>query len=265
MERRTGMKEHAWNELLAEKPWASPAPLREQLYSSPPKGEGFLMRTPETAVLKGILLHIVETKESIPPSDKPLVQAALELSEQVHKDDKRRDQTPYVNHPIRIAIREAQAEGVTPMHLMIDLLHDAKEDHGISQQDITTYFHDRHAIPLETAEQTAEEIYFGIDALDKDPYEEKLSINEYHNRLNQAHLQRPQLHLWRKKYLDRKDNYLTDFIRAMNNEADDKAKQAIDDYEEKVALTVPFIAQHEPQELFSLKETLDLGERLKAA
>jgi hypothetical protein len=66
---------------------------------------------------------------SRPDADRRRMEQALELAARLHADD-RRDQEPYVNHLLRVAIRIMSHYGVRDADVVCAaLLHDAVEDH----------------------------------------------------------------------------------------------------------------------------------------
>ncbi len=66
---------------------------------------------------------------SWPDADRRRMERALELAARLHAGD-RRDQEPYVNHLLRVAIRIMSHYGVRDADVVCAaLLHDAVEDH----------------------------------------------------------------------------------------------------------------------------------------
>ena len=67
--------------------------------------------------------------EAFPPADRVQLEEALELAAVLHADD-RRVREPYLNHPLRVAIRIIRYYGIRDVDVLIAaLLHDAVEDH----------------------------------------------------------------------------------------------------------------------------------------
>jgi len=68
--------------------------------------------------------------ESWPGDDRRRLNRALELASRLHADD-RREREPYINHPLRVAIRIMSHYGVRDADVVsAALLHDVVEDHA---------------------------------------------------------------------------------------------------------------------------------------
>src|SRR5581483_9171299 len=63
-------------------------------------------------------------------ADRHRLEDALELASQLHRGDRRQNE-PYINHPLRVAIRIMSHYGIRdPDVIVAALLHDAVEDHA---------------------------------------------------------------------------------------------------------------------------------------
>jgi hypothetical protein len=67
--------------------------------------------------------------EEFPPADRATLEEALALAARLHATD-RRSREPYLNHPLRVAIRIIRYYGIRDVDVLTAaLLHDAVEDH----------------------------------------------------------------------------------------------------------------------------------------
>jgi hypothetical protein len=102
------------------------------------------MRATERRLLAAMPLHAITTlhgetglrerltieAEGFPAADRDRINRALDLAARVHAHD-RRQREPYLNHPLRVAIRIISHFGVRdPDVVCAALLHDAVEDHA---------------------------------------------------------------------------------------------------------------------------------------
>lgn len=76
-------------------------------------------------------------------TDMYLVFKALEFAADKHRDQRRKDKeaTPYINHPIRVAMQVLEQENITdPAILCAALLHDTIEDTETSADELEQVF-----------------------------------------------------------------------------------------------------------------------------
>jgi hypothetical protein len=108
----------------------------------PATGEG--MSPSERRLLAAMPLHAITTlhgetglrerlaieADSFPAADRDRITRALDLAARLHAHD-RRQREPYLNHPLRVAIRIISHYGVHDPDIVCGaLLHDAVEDHA---------------------------------------------------------------------------------------------------------------------------------------
>src|SRR5580765_7621133 len=68
-------------------------------------------------------------REILPSGQLPLVETALRLAAQAHKDQVRDDGTPYIIHPIRVALIVVEQLSIRNAEtICVALLHDTIED-----------------------------------------------------------------------------------------------------------------------------------------
>lgn len=80
-------------------------------------------------------------KESISNS---MVQKAIELATEKHKDQKDKGGADYINHPLRV-MRSVQAKGFSETAIIAAILHDTVEDTDLTIQDVAKEFGDKVA------------------------------------------------------------------------------------------------------------------------
>ena len=73
--------------------------------------------------------------------DMPLIQEAITYADQQHKEQKRKDGSPYIIHPLAVAAIVAEF-GLDTDAIIAALLHDCIEDTNSSHSDIAARFGD---------------------------------------------------------------------------------------------------------------------------
>ena len=71
----------------------------------------------------------------------PSIPAALEFAKESHSDQARKDGSPYIGHPLRVALRLLETGGLKgPDLLCAALLHDVVEDCGVELAQVRELF-----------------------------------------------------------------------------------------------------------------------------
>jgi hypothetical protein len=241
---------------LAKEPWRSDAPLRTQLSRRPYRGEGFLFHAGT-----GQLLRTLTTLTQHSP-DAEFIRDVAAFADKTHAHDRRKDdETPYVHHLLRGAIRLALLGANSDM-LAAYLLHDTVEDHNVTLDDmkrnkyLRKYAADGRLRMLHEV-ATAMSIKRGTTKLDEDTYHGNIkAINDKY-----AHI-----HPWFLKGIDRDDNTKADLSLAIRHGNPIWAAELVRDYRYKTRVVMSFIETHEPGSavIDMLTDSWNLGGELMA-
>lgn len=79
-------------------------------------------------------------KSNLNEDDQRLLREAFEMAAEAHKQQRRKDGTPYITHPIQVAKICVVEIGLGPTAAACALLHDVVEDTEITQEDIRMKF-----------------------------------------------------------------------------------------------------------------------------
>ncbi len=85
-------------------------------------------------------------KSNLSEDDQRLLREAFEMAAEAHKQQRRKDGTPYITHPIQVAKICVEEIGLGPTAAACALLHDVVEDTEVTQEEIRIKFPDRSGL-----------------------------------------------------------------------------------------------------------------------
>lgn len=85
-------------------------------------------------------------KKPLSDDDQHLLREAFEMAAEAHKQQRRKDGTPYITHPIQVARICVEEIGLGPTAAACALLHDVVEDTDITQEEIRQKFPDKNGL-----------------------------------------------------------------------------------------------------------------------
>jgi hypothetical protein len=148
---------------------------------------------------EGLRARFAVEIEKWPEQDQRRLNRALDLAARLHGAD-RREQEPYVNHLLRVAIRIMSHYGVHDADVVCAaLLHDAVEDHAAELAElVAAVTNPEYAPDRDTHEQYREHV---ADSLRRDPWARIIKVSDFtDNGVGLIHTTGPRLRELAGKY-----------------------------------------------------------------
>ncbi|HEY1074641.1 MAG TPA: HD domain-containing protein [Patescibacteria group bacterium] len=152
-------------------------------------------------VLREQLLELVD------PADQELVAGAVDFAMNAHALQRRKDGTPYVLHPLRVAVRLAKDGYDNSNLLAIALLHDVIEDCEITRDELAEAF---SSLVADGVQQLSKPRRSSDYFIELQHASEQLKLIKIYDRLDNLATMQPFSPEKRQQYINETETYFFD-------------------------------------------------------